>query len=117
MRLDQYETQMPQNLILHISSAGKYVVRKDFYNDDARVEELLLYRICNLPDPTPAPPSEYLVMSFRLKHISKPESENVELTIETCAVFFTNNNAAWDSTFHQLAISHFLNCESGKLHH
>ena len=49
--------------------SGNYVVRKDFYNDDNRVEELVLYRMCGLPDPTPAPPSEqnfvlFLVLIF-----------------------------------------------------
>ncbi len=42
---------------------GKYLVQKDFYNDDNRVTQLTLYRICNLPDPTPAPPSKPVCIS------------------------------------------------------
>ncbi len=51
---------------------GKYLVQKDFYNDDDRVKQLTLYRICNLPDPTPAPPSKSLLHVFD-KTIVKPK--------------------------------------------
>ena len=57
MALEEDVDEATLNAIASYPS-GKYIVRKDFYHDDNRVEELVLYRMCGLPDPTPAPPSE-----------------------------------------------------------